>query len=462
MLANKATLCFCLIAITAPAAAEFELSIRAGVLATDNISLATEPNEQNETVLQLNPRLRYAVDSQRVDAILVYEAELNDYQDLDTTEVYHRFEGNLDVEIVDDFFFIQAEALRTQAVLDPDVAIPPSTLPITNNLIDLEEVAVAPRIERRFGSSVSLFSEFEYEEVSYDGQDIQGNSNKNLVFSLGRDQRGTGVTWELRYLGQETSYDETVSFEYQEAEVELGYWASPSTRIFAAYGEESPYDDFEDSSLQEEVWEAGFEYASNRLNAEFAYGERSFGSSWRGLVDLDFERGEFSLSYVQDPSTTGREFLRGTLINPTNPGEFLTRPGFAERYILKRLESNLTLSFRRTDITLTVFDEERGDRTTLSGDPLTDETQTGGVFVVTYQVGSRTELVATAALANILDDTRLDDERQLTQASIELRFQMARRSELSLLLSHASDESTETFGDDYTANVLGLFYTITF
>lgn len=458
---NKTALGCCLILMAAPAAAEFELSFRAGILATDNISLAAEPNEQDETVLQLNPTLRYTVDSQRVDAVLVYEAEINDYQDLGTTEVYHRYDGDLDVQIVEDFFFVRAGALRTQAVLDPDAVIPPSTLPVTSNLVDLSELLLAPRIERRFGTSVSLFTELQLEELSYDGEDTQNNSNKDLVFSFGGDQRGNGPTWALRYLGQETSYDEGAAFEYQEAEVELGFWVLSSTRLFASYGQESPYDDFRDSSLQESVWETGLEYASDRLDAEFAYGERSFGSSWRGEVDLEFERGEFSLSYLQDPSTTGRNFLRGTLIDPTNPGEFLTRPGFAERFVLKRLESNLNLSFRRTDITVTVFDEERVDRTTLSGDLLTDETQTGGTIAVNYRVGTRTTLTATGALTNVVDDTRLDDERRLTQASIEFRYQLGQRSDLSLMVSTASDESSEAFGEDYTANVIGLFYTFT-
>ena len=460
--ATEAAIGLCLVAVATPAAAEFEISIRAGVAGTDNIALATDEEAQDETVFQLIPSLRYILDSQRLDVDFIYEGEFNKYQDLDTTADFHRVDGDLEATLVDNLFYVQAGVLRTQAVRDPTVAIPPSTLPVSNNLIDLDELSLAPRIERRFGSSVTLYSEVRLEEVSYRDDELQDNSNRDFVFRFGGDQRGTGATWALRYRWLDTEYEEGSQFEYQEAGVELGYWVSPSTRIFGSYGKESPYFDPDNRSLEEPVWEGGFEYAVNRFDAEFAYGERSFGRSWRGMVDFDFERGEFSLSYIQDPSTTGRDFLQGRLINPTNPGEFLTQPGFAERYVLKRLESSLLLEFRRTDIRLTVFDEARDDRTTIEGDQLTDQTQTGGVFALTYQMGTRTSVALTGSLTNRVDDTLQDGERRISQASIEFIYQIARRSELSLLVSHANDESTQTDGEDYTANVAGLYFTFTF
>src|SRR5690606_13148401 len=122
------------------------------------------------------------------------------------------------------------------------------------------------------------------------------------------------------------------------------------------------------------------------LSAEFALGERSFGRSWRGKLDFEFRRGSTSFSYAETPTTQDNSRLRrNSLGGPDLPDDFLDRPGSGERYLSNRLEWLLNLNFNRTDFSFSLFDDERTERALLDGTVLPDESQRGALVSVSYR-----------------------------------------------------------------------------
>jgi uncharacterized protein (PEP-CTERM system associated) len=240
----------------------------------------------------------------------------------------------------------------------------------------------------------------------------------------------------------------------------LGQW---QTRIFASGGKESAWDDPIDRSLQDDFWEAGFAYRNgDKFSAEFAAGERSFGSSWRGQLDYSFRRGELSFSYADTPTTSGLDrYSRGNLLDPQEPNDFLTQPGIAERYISVRGQASLSFEFRRTTLGFIAYDVYRTGRFSADGTPIGDESQQGVSVLFSWQLGARTELAASGSINS--RETELGDKREFIAGTVNASYQFG--SSIGMSLGYNYSEEDPDFGSsgrDYVANVLSLFLTYSF
>jgi hypothetical protein len=342
--------------------------------------------------------------------------------------------------------------------------IPPEGLPGIGNVGDRDTYFYSPRFSKTFGRSVAVNAIYRYEDVSFDESDfedapnIQDNVNESARFEVQNYKREEGLTWAARYEWNETEYDRSSPWEYQKASAELGFWMSSNMRIFASGGQESAWDDPVDRSLQDPFWEAGFAFKNgDKFDAEFAAGERSFGSSWRGRLNLAFRRGSLSLSYAETPTTTGLDrYARGYLVDPEKPNDLLARPGSAERYILKRGQVSANFEFRRTSLGFTVFDEERTGRFQDDGTPLGDESQNGVSIRFSWQLGAKTELAASGSIKNreIADGGNLE----FINGSLSASYQLG--SSLGLTLGYdytEQDPDAGSVGRDYVSNIFSLF-----
>jgi uncharacterized protein (PEP-CTERM system associated) len=288
------------------ASAEFEGEIKLGASLTDNIRLATAPNEEDETVYQVVPSFSYLKESPRISTELNYQLEYYRYKELDDSATYHLFDGQVAGQLIKDALSLTVGAARTQSIVDPDQVLPPGNLPVTDNLTDRDEFFVSPWLTTALGRSLTLNTGYRYTDVRYDDGLLQNHEIQFAQFEIQNYRRARGVTWAARYNWNETEYEFSLPWEYQQASLELGFWTNESLRLFASGGKESAWDDFEDRSLQDPFWEAGFAYNSgDRIGVEFAIGERSFGDSWRGQLSWKFRRGETRFSYSENPTTMG-------------------------------------------------------------------------------------------------------------------------------------------------------------
>ncbi len=457
----------CFIAAVVPGpvvGAEFGGGATVGVSWTDNVLLTTSPTEMDDIVYQVSPWIEMSHNSPGVDARLNYRYDWYRYSDLKADQSYHSGRAQVTGKAWQDELQVELGAARNQVLRDPDDKIPVGRLPFSGNLTDRDEYWVNPRLARNVGTAATLSMSYRYSRGQYKDSDVQDDTNQLARFNFNNYRYGRGLTWALRYDWRRTEYEVSAPWEHQQATAELGYWATSNTRVFAAGGKESAWDDPFDPSMVDTFWEAGFSHSAGEdLTAEFAAGERSFGSSWRGKLDYAFRRGSTSLSYAETPTTTGYDRSNRLPDFDASDGldDFLNRPGGAERYLSQTLRWTLNLDFRRTGFGLSVFDEDRTGRVRPDGTPLGDESQVGARANLSWQAGARTKVVASGSIID--RDSDIVSRSRVIGAGLSANYEIGARSNLELSYSYAEQQPRDASSTsrDYVSNVVSLLFTIT-
>lgn len=443
--------------------AEVGGGIEIGVSHTDNVFLATSPDEVDDIVYQASPFLTYAYESPTFDANLDYTFDWFKYSDVDSTSKYHNGTASVLGKAWGNSLTAELGARRSQVLSDPDDVIPSGNLPLSGNLLDEDEWWINPRLVRQLGSAVTLNADYRFSKTQYDDSEVQDSDNQSGSLSIDNYRVGRGLTWALRYDWRRTEYELSAPWENQQASAELGVWVNARTRIFGSGGKESAWDQPFDPAMDDSFWEVGFAHtAGENLSAEFATGERTFGSSWRGNVDYAFRRGSTSLSYSETPTNTERDD-GGTrdFFDPGDLDDFLSRPGSAERYISERLQWNLDLEFRRMSFNLSLFDEDRTERTDALGEPLDDQSETGVRASITWRAGVRTDFVFSGSLLD--RETDAGNKSRSKGAGLDVNYSLGERSELSLTYGYDEEQprGENASSRDYVSNVVSLLFTYT-
>jgi hypothetical protein len=441
--------------------AEFEPQVTVGITHTDNVFLQAE-DKQSDIVYRLEPSFHFAKETKALTLNADYLLQAFRYRDLGETEVFHQYQASARAALIPDTFFLEAGGSRDQAIVDPDLTIPSSNLPISGNRQNRDEYYVAPSFQYAFGSDVAATGEYRLTWLEFEEDQAQSSRQGSARFSLDNYRRERGVSWALRYAWERAEYDLDEPWEYQRATAELGFWAAAHTRFFASAGMESAWDAPLDPKLEDDLWEAGVsQQLGERLSAEFAAGERSFGSSWRGDLRFRFRRGSTSLSYSETPTTEGHIRIRRSAFDGIEvPQSVLLRPGSTERFIAKNLMWTLDFQLRRTGLALSVFDSDRVGRTEADGTPLPDESERGASCSLSYKLGARTTLSLGAWWA----ERELQiGKSELVNGYFEVGYRLGRKTSLALNYAYA-EEDPEGLASalDYAANTVSLDLTRAF
>jgi hypothetical protein len=343
--------------------------------------------------------------------------------------------------------------------VDPRLSLPPGNLPISSNRVDRNEYYVSPQFNTNFGRAARASAQYRYSWLDYDSGGIQGSENQDIIVQLDNFRRGSGLSWAIKYDWRETDYDSGYVWKNQSVSLELGVWITEKLRVFGSTGLESPWLIPDDDSLSEDTIEAGFAYDDgDRISAEFAVGDRSYGETWRGSLTAKFLRGNMRFSYREMPNSEGRtRYTSGSFETDPIPEDGLATPGGTERFISKRYDWRLTLELRRTRLYFNIFQEDRTNRTDSTGMDLSDQAQVGGQFTATYEAGPRTSLRATAFYAD--RDFDLDDSAEVERYSLALTYRLG--AESSIELSHRlNDQVSDDLlsNRNYTANTTSLIF----
>jgi hypothetical protein len=455
------------LAVADATAMEFEPKITLGVSYTDNLTLASE-DEQDEVVYLAEPAFSLTHETERIDLNADYQLQAYRYRDLKEDQVWHQYDASMELALVPDALFFEVGGSRNQSIRDPELQIPNSNPPLSGNLQDRDEYYYMPSFQLPLGSNVIARGSYRNSWVDYSEGDFAGFSgdaeNRDADFTMDNYRRGRGLTWALRYNWQRSIYDEYPPWEYQEAAAELGFWLGSSLRLFGTGGRESAWDDPLNPELTDPFWEAGFAYGNGeRLNLEFAAGERTFGSSWRGSVDFNFRRGSLNLSYAETPTTQSfNQYRMFELQDADSFEDFLSRPGSAERFISKSMQASLSIELSRSSLTFAAFNTDRSDRTSASGDALPDETQRGVNVAFSYQLGAKTDLRAGASWAE-REFGPNDGPRVLIRGTLAADHRLGARTTLSLEYEYAEEDPKDGgSGLDYVANTATLLLMRTF
>jgi hypothetical protein len=453
----------CAGATAAASAAEFTPTIDLGVIRTDNLTqVGVDP--EAATVWKVVPAFTFTQDSNRFQTDAVVRAEAYRYQQRSESEVFTSFDGNMRAALIPDRFFFNVGGARTQAIVDPESAIPISNLMISTNRVDLDEYYAGPAFALPAGANAVVTGDIRRTRYRFDDPIAVGQDDYDYdtgVIAVDNYRKRSGMTWAARYNHERAEYETQLPFERRQASVEIGFWANDVTRLFVSGGKESPWDEPLETGLEDSFWEAGFARTSDRLSAEVGVGERTFGSSRRGQLTYNFGRGNTLVSYSETPTTNaGDRFARGGLLRPDEPLDYLFRAGSIERYVSKRAQWTLNFDLERMGFTAGLFDETRDERTQADGAPLDDEEQSGANVSVTWKARTKLDVVLSAAEANrVLADT---GETDLKNASLAVVYRLGSRTQLDMRLERWEEVSREAAGIGYEANVLSATVARTF
>ena len=446
-------------------AADVKMGVSAAVSYLDNVFLATSPNETADTVYQASPWIDILHESPRLDAVLNYRYDYYRYSDLDTSSSFHSGIASLTAKAWQDSLKFEVGARRRQVLNSPDFIIPSGRLPLSNSLVDRDEVWINPRFERNLGGTATVNANYRRVVSRYGDESVSGDTSQRGLFSIDNYRAGLGLTWAVRYDWRRTEYETAIPWEYQQAKAEVGFWVSKSLRFFGSAGKESDHNRPLDPSLQSSLWEAGFSYSTAKVSAEFAAGERSFGSTFRGKLDYKFRRGSTTLRYSEEPASIG--FNRSILfhlgnLDPGDIGDYLNSPGSTERFVIKRLQWDLDVDLRRTGIKLIAFDETRSGRFASDGTPLDDQSQSGVKATATWKPGVRTSFTLTGAIVN--RDSTSSNKSQFSRAGLAIGYALSSRSILTLSYDHSEQQpkGDSSTSRDYVSSMVSLLFDFTF
>jgi uncharacterized protein (PEP-CTERM system associated) len=448
--------------------AEFEPTLAVGAISTDNVTLS-RTNAEAAKVLVLRPGFTYTRESENLIADVAYRMDAYHYQERNENWIHNVLDAAVSVGMVPDRLFLDLGGSRTQAIIDPEGTIPFDNLAIIDNRVDRDDIYGGLSFQTPVGEMIVANGIVRRTFVSYADPlatvgGLDDYESDEVGLSLDNYQKGVGLSWATRYTYQavDSSLPFAASFDYQQLYVELGYWVNPGTRLFVVAGKESPWNQPLEDGLKDTFWEAGLaREVGERFQAEFAIGDRSFGSSWRGELEYDFPRGSTALSYNETPTTSANDrFSVGGLLSPEDPDDYLFRAGSAERYISKRLAWNLLLDWERYNFAVSLYDESRDNRSGGSGLPLADEHQSGAYVSAAWRIGVRTELFLTTLRAS--SEFASGEDRDIASLAGGASYGLGQRMRLSLELELREQTSAQTLTLNYREKLASVILAFTF
>lgn len=437
---------------------EFNASADIGIIYTDNLFL-DESDEQSETVYSILPSVSLVATGERVFGEIEYSPEAYFYSDNDEfDDVADVLDANLTVALVPDALFIYGSAINFQSIESPDGNFPITNVVVTQNRVDSRVYELRPYWQQQFGE-VQVSASYRAIKIDYDDDLLQEQDGRNLSFDLNNFAAQQGFAWGLSYRDQNVEYQNGVEFNYSQAAANLGYWVGRNLRLFVVGGLETPLGDVTSGSLEDDFYEAGFQWVPNsRLDLEIAAGKRTFGDSFRLRGSYRLKRGSTRLTYTQEPASRAELlFDRRPIQDLDNLDNFGDTLGLDDRFVQKRGEWSTTLEFARTTVDFRVFDERRSSRVAGDGTELGAEELRGAAFRTTWQVGRALSVSGGLEYARRELFPRDDD---IFSISASANYTLSPRSSVRFELARRDENNENNTANDYVEYQARLFFSV--
>ncbi len=388
-------------------AGEWELTpqIRVAETYTDNVDLRS-PGKESEYITELNPGLQVEGRGRRADLALNYRMQnLFFAKEADRSTTFHRLGADGSLELIRRILFLEADATRSQQILDPALAAPSNNRTFGRGRGDVTTLAAGPRLQYALGSFAQARARYRIERVEFAsrfGSRTQQTANATLSSGPRFNRVGWRLTYERRDEDGRGSGDRRRrgllgrgDRTLQRLEGELNTRIGAKTQLFATGG-------YEDNQFARApgrrrpdgpFWNVGLRWRPSRhTSLEGFYGERFFGSNWRVSFTHQGPTWNADLSY-NETLITQTDFQTGLSrgLIPGQVGSLGPQLTVVDAGVIlqKRVQARLGWSRGPTNLDLTGFVGERE----FQGRDLEGQTY-GGSLQVSWQVGQRTDLQA--------------------------------------------------------------------
>lgn len=443
--------------------------VSAGLVYSDNISLAPKGEEDSELVTRLDAGIALAKQGAQTRVRMDYNLIGLLYRDdSDANDVFHQFEGDARVDMIGERLYLDALATygqRNQSRGD-------RTGDIVNTNVDRTDVfnlRLSPVYVQPIDDFATAEVRYIYDRIDYEESDVRDtNSQSNRVqASLDSGPMFTRLEWNLSFDREETDFDDGSSVTFQTAEVLGRLNVTDRFSVFGALGDErNSFDQDPSRSRPDDTyWRAGATFTPTpRTFTEVFVGERFFGTTYGGTLRRQTRDGRLFADYSEELRTVrGRdlqpfldEFGQPVFDSETGRPIFELPELLSGAYLRKRFSAGMTFQRGRTNLGLRVYDERREfvltDR---------DERLQGVIGDIDWRAAPRTSIFARLRYEESTFADELDREDTLMSGTLGVRRDLGQRTSVSAQYQYLERESTDT-NREYGENRVALTFNASF
>lgn len=376
-----------------------ELSPRVQTSATftDNVLLTPEGG-QSDIVLIAEPGINASVNGRRLKLAADYSAQFLYFTGQDDTDLRHSAFGLIDLEVVEDRFFVDGRASLEQTFLDRAQSLSGSPANISNNRQLVQNYATGARMVGRLSDiadwSIRYSLGWQLSDADQlDNPDILLNfsdsRNQSLNASLDSGERFGRFGWRAFVSGQRVERNLTdIGFRNDIAAFEVSYNLTRSFEVLGSIGVSA--NNLQTATLGQDGlrWDAGFRWMPNpRTEAEVRFGQEGTRTIGSAIIGLQLQR-RMRLTVTYNDEVAANSLLQNVnlnrfrfddqfgIVNDSGIPVDLANPSFTLNDVdfrRRAVRANLTWQNRRNaafvsgEYETRIFDNDSGESVTWGG-----------------------------------------------------------------------------------------------
>lgn len=292
-------------------------------LYTDNVTLAQTGMEESDFITRISPGIIANLRSNSTTFDFVYVIENLLYaEDSNRNSSFQQLQANLNSELINDYFFVDANANKFQSVIDSSDPVF-SNVQLTNNRTNVETFGISPYMQFPVFSFAQSELRYRYTDINYDDNLVRDSVVQQINFFVRANQSSRRISWMLNYDNQVIDYKDTTNdFIREDINLDLSYRASSSLALVGLIGyEDVEYVDIVNApNITDSYWELGFAWdITRRTYLELRVGDRYDDDTYYGRFASSTRNSIWEFLYAQDLTTAANQQLSrvGVSVNET-------------------------------------------------------------------------------------------------------------------------------------------------
>ena len=269
--------------------------------------------------------------------------------------------ANANAEFIEKLFFLDLSATNFQTAITDATTIPQDNITLSDNRTNVTTTTISPYIQTRVSSKANLLLRYTLNNIKYDniGQIQPDSENQSYVGEISSEE--SPVDWRLSYLRNEFNTNLAETNYYEASSFTLYYNINPQLVPFTTIGKEK--NKIINSSFDEggTYWNIGLKWRPTpRTTFLVSHGQQFYGTSNEFTWMTKGRRTNIDIKYTEEVTNTGNVFAGRPPPVEAPPGsenEFI--PISIRPYLRKRLDSNISYSYSKTNISWYGFNERR-------------------------------------------------------------------------------------------------------
>lgn len=274
---------------------------------TDNANLAPGGSERSDVYTEIAPSIRLRGQTARLRLTAQYAPRLFYYTNGTSADrVYHSLSSFANLEVINNFFFIDANANVSQQFISPFGPRPGEQGSATPNRTETRTYGVSPYLRGVTRSGITYLARYNTQWTNTASGSVGDSRRSDWLGRIDSPVRRFG--WGLDYNHNDVKSNDQPSSTLELARARLYYQATPELRLQARGGYETNDYGLTDSSGS--IYGGGIDWRPGPRTVASGYWEhRFFGDSYSASLDHRTRLTAWHLGASRDVTTTPQQLL---------------------------------------------------------------------------------------------------------------------------------------------------------